>query len=305
MTQQSTTSLPAVILAGAAACGLCFMTEPVTLPLRNAVRDALRPGQLWLAEMVEDVKRVARQWGGGDVPSAQGTTETTAENRFRRLQIRNALLHEQLQRRKSLQRSPHRGDKSPPAFSAHLLQARVLGEETSALWRGGFLLDRGQQHGLRERDLVLRDDGLLIDVGEDRVERGFPVYAGRCVLGRIQQVGRWTSTVHRVTDASFRGRAQLIRRTAGGYVFGATGVMEGTGEGRCRLTLIPPSEPVAVGDDVYTLSDGGVFPVPMFYGKVVQTELPENAAHWKILVKPAAADSRPRSVQILRKRLKP
>ena len=147
-----------------------------------------------------------------------------------------------------------------------IVTARILGEETARLWRGGLLADRGSRSELKESDLVLQDDAPLADIGKDhRLEQGFPVFAGRTVFGRLQNVGRWSCTIQRVTDADFRGHAQLVRKTGRGFVFGAGGVIVGDGKDRCKLTMIPATEPVSVGDRVYTPSDAG-FPYPMFYG---------------------------------------
>lgn len=311
----SRTVLQTALLVGVLAGGLCLFSETIAPPLRSAVRDSLRPGQIGWDELYRSSRSIIHEWTEETVSLPESPAllqnrpqqeEAQREETLRRWQLREALLQEEIRRLKTLRASPYRGEVAPPVFSADLLEARVLGEETAALWRGGLLLDRGQRDGAREDDLVLQDGGLLVDAGRSRqLETGFPVFAGRCVLGRLRQTGRWSSTVERITDKQFRGRAQLVRKTVNGFLFGAAGVLEGTGKDVCRLTLIPATEPVNVGDDVYTLSDGGVFPFPMYYGKVTRAELPPGASHWKILVQPAAASERPRTVQILCRRFRP
>lgn len=297
--------LPATLLLGAIAFGLTLASDGVTDALRSTIRDGLRPGQHgWLAA-IDTVKSGLRDWvREDDEPTETESPDTTVE--LRRAKIRIALLRDDLRRAKRLGTSPYRGLVSDSPMHATLLQARVLGEETAALWRGGLLLNRGRGDGLAESDLVLKDDGTLIAAGKSQeLQPGFPVFAGRCVLGRVRTVGKWTSTVERITDADFRGHAQLVRKAGDGFVFGAKGVLRGTGKDDCRLTLIPHSEPVAVGDDVYTLTDGGVFPYPLLYGTVTKVIPPSDDPHWEIHVQPAAAKAKPRSVQILRKRLNP
>lgn len=306
--EQSRPIVVATILMSGIACGLLALSGDVADPARAALRDALRPGQIWFSEAIAAVKSHLRDWlqdeqrESGEESAATGDPDL----RLRQLELANALLRERLDQEARWGRSPYRGEQVPPLVSAELLAARVLGEETGGLWRGGYLLDGGSRAGIAESDLVLQDAGLLVDAGrEQRLETGFAVFAGRCVIGRIHRVGRWTSTIQPVTDAGFRGPAQLVRSTDGGFAFGATGVIEGTGEDQCRLKMISASEPVAVGDDVYTVSDGGVFPFPMYYGKVTRAELSAGASHWTIRVEPAAGTARPRTVQVLRRRLNP
>jgi cell shape-determining protein MreC len=119
-------------------------------------------------------------------------------------------------------------------------------------------------------------------------------------VGKIGQVGRWTSTVIPLTDPAFRGRAQLVRSSPRGLVLGAEGVVAGDEQGHCRLQLIPATEPVGVGDDVYTSIRESGLPIPMYYGRVVEAHLPEGATHWEIRVQPAETLHEARAVQVLR-----
>ena len=298
--------LPASLLLAAVAFGLTLASESVSDAIRTTVRDGLRPGQHGFEAVVGTIKTGLRDWVGESEEQIADAESDDQEVELRRARIRIALLQEELARAKRIGTSPYRGRSPESPLSADLLQAQVLGEETAQLWRGGLMLNRGHGDGLAESDLVLKDDGTLIAAGNEQgLEPGFPVFAGRCVVGRVRTVGKWTSTVQRVTDADFRGHARLVRRTSTGYVFGAAGVLRGTGGDDCRLTLIPHSEPVEVGDEVYTLSDGGVFPAPLFYGKVTKVVPPSGTPHWEIHVQPAATQAKPRTVQILRKRLKP
>lgn len=312
--EQSRPIVVATILMSGVACGLLVLSGDVADPARAAVRDGLRPGQIWFGDALAAMKSTVRNWADDSaIPGRRKEPLDDADapaagssRRIRRLELANALLREQLHRNERIGRSPYRGEASEPLTSADLISARVLGEETAGLWRSGYLLDGGSRSGLAESDLVLQDDAALVDVGEgEKLETGFAVFAGRCVVGRIRNVGRWTSTIEPVAAIGFRGRAQLVRKTERGFAFGAIGVIEGTGEGDCNLTMIPAAEPVAVGDDVYTISDGGVFPFPMYYGRIVRADLPATASLWTIRVEPAAETARPRTVQILRRRLNP
>ena len=57
---------------------------------------------------------------------------------------------------------------------------------------------------------------------------GDAVYAGRIVIGKIAEVGRFSSTLRLVTDSGYSGRARLARRTSQGLVFGAEGTLRAT-----------------------------------------------------------------------------
>jgi rod shape-determining protein MreC len=298
--------LIATLLTGGAAAALIACSSHVAPWIRPSVRDALRPAQNRLDSAVTATKSAIVDWAGDERQAddaEQRRSQSTKEIARRQLELANARLREQLQQKEQLGTSPYRGDGATPLVLPDIVTARILGEETARLWRGGLLADRGSRSELRESDLVLQDDAPLADVGADhRLEEGFPVFAGRTVFGRVQNVGRWSCTIQRVTDADFRGHAQLVRKTGRGFVFGAGGVLVGDGNDRCKLTMIPATEPVSIGDRVYTPSDAG-FPYPMFYGTVEKAT--PGATQWEITVKPAAGDTQPRTVQILRKRFNP
>jgi len=303
--ERSRSLLTAALLIGGLALALLLFSDRIAPVVRPRFRDLLQPGQRVTDETIHSTKISLRRWIDPPGPLHQTDEVKRRGLRRRQLEVANARMRQRLQHRERFGPSPYRSEPSSPLVIAELLAARILGEETARLHRGGWLLDRGSDDGLSETDLVLHNDPPLLDVGSDfHLEPGFLVFTGRTVLGRVANVGRRTSTVQRITDGDFRGHAQLVRKTKTGYVFGATGVLKGTGMRRCRLTMIPADEPVAVGDRVYTPSDGG-FPYPMYYGTVQSAELSEGSPHWTIHVEPVAADARPNVVQILRRRLNP
>ena len=298
--------LIATLLTGGAAAALMAFSSHVAPWIRPAVRDALRPAQKRLDSAVIATKSAILDWAATKQAAddaRQRETQSAKEITRRQLELANARLNEQLRQKEQLGTSPYRGNGATPLVLPDIVTARILGEETARMWRGGLLADRGTRSELRESDLVLQDHAPLADVGTDhRLEQGFPVFAGRTVFGRLRNVGRWSCTIQRVTAADFRGHAQLVRKTGRGFVFGVGGVIVGDGNSRCKLMMIPATEPVSVGDRVYTPSDAG-FPYPMFYGTVEKAT--PGATQWDIIVKPAAGDTRPRTVQILRKRFNP
>ena len=117
--------------------------------------------------------------------------------------------------------------------------------------------------------------------------------------------GRLSSTYEPVTHPNYRGRARLAYKTPEGIVFGTGGILAGQGEPLCRLERVNSEVPVSVGDDVYTDTSDGLFPEPMYYGKVVKVNLQPGSPRWEITVKPAASEFDPQTVQILRKLINP
>jgi cell shape-determining protein MreC len=162
------------------------------------------------------------------------------------------------------------------------------------------------------------------------------------VLGKIAEVGQVTSTLRLVTDPDFSARVRITRRTPQGLQVIAEGTLVGeprpaggsrsatgetrtrrgtptaevagnsnsttgqvpgtpSGRGVCRLKNV--TEPVAVGDQVYTAESDGVLRFPMYYGAISAAELPPAANEWEVEVTPAAAACEPGEVEILRLKL--
>src|SRR5262249_38655157 len=181
-----------------------------------------------------------------------------------------------------------------------LMAARILGEETAALWRGRKLLSVGAGGGIIESALVLDNTRPIVDLGEDAdLSPGDAAYAGRIVIGKIAEVGRFSSTLRLVTDPGYSGRARLFHRTSQGLLSGVEGTIVGDGSDLCRLRRI--NDPVNVGDEVFTGGADGALPLPMYYGKVVRAELEPGANEWSVWVKPAATDEPLETVLILRR----
>lgn len=297
--------MAAILLAGS---GLLFVPVDAVRPIRVLIRDALAPGQ----KMLNAVCRQGRAWVD-TLPSvnhqAGRVSELEAELRSQRLanrqlEIQAARLNERLQKLFQQQGWGPALTARSALIVPRLVSARVLGEDSAALWRGNKLLGAGGREGIAESALVLDDTRLLIDQGDDaRLAPGDAVYAGRIVIGKIAEVGRFSSTLRMVTDAGYSGRARLARRTSQGLVFGAEGTLTGDGSDLCRLKHI--SDPVNVGDEVFSGGPDGSVPMPMYYGKVVRTELEPGAQEWSIWVKPAAVDERLETVLILRRVLNP
>ncbi|HEY3968396.1 MAG TPA: rod shape-determining protein MreC [Planctomycetaceae bacterium] len=299
--------LPATTLA----CGiaLSFVPPDATRPLRNLVRDALRPGQLAVHATADTV----RHWLKSPMHSSETPQSAAARDEElrslrlsnRQLEIQSARLREKV---KDLTEQSGLSPVSPihpPLATIQLIEARVMGAETAALWRGKQFLAAGAKNGVAESALVLENSRPLVDLGNDAdISPGDAVYAGRIVIGKIADVGRYSSTLRLVTDPGYSGRARLARRTSRGLLaFGAEGTLVADGSELCRLTHI--TDPVNVGDEVFTGGADGVLPTPMYYGQVVRAELEPGAQDWSVWVKPAAATVRLETILILRRAANP
>ncbi len=93
------------------------------------------------------------------------------------------------------------------------------------------------------------------------VHRGQAAVAGAGMVGRVVEVGEWSSRVLLITDINARVPVVLdaSRQRA---------VLAGDNSDQPRLIYLPPDAPVAVGDRVVTSGDGGLFPAGLPVGVV-------------------------------------
>jgi rod shape-determining protein MreC len=190
-------------------------------------------------------------------------------------------------------------------FHPAIVDAAVLGDSLSQAWRQGTVLDRGAAHGLREAALVLHSARPLVDRGlRDQLSAEDLLLLGRTVLGKIDTVGRWTSTFVPITDPAYRGRAQLVRQTDDGPQWGAGGLLRGDGD-VCRLDGVPGNESVRVGDLVFTAERDAALGVALSYGTVIEAHLGIDDREWQIVVQPSPQSTRATEVQVLRAALNP
>lgn len=295
--------------------GFYFAPDNVTDRIRGTVIDMLRPGLQAVRltrsrseELLGDQTSSFRS-GANDQSEVQRLTQALEieQDRNRALQIRLAQLSERQLPEQEIFDAIARTDR---LVQASLVEVAVLGDTTSRQWRAGKLLDQGSKNGLREDELVIstrKSAKPLIDCGADTcVSVGDALLLGRCVIGKIQHVGRWTSTFQLVTDAQYTGRAQLIRESTDGlFVFEAQGILKGQGDALCKLEGIPAESSVRVGDAVYTAERDGVFPTPLYYGKVVEATLETDAREWTVFVSPAPLPSHLTTVQVIKTDVNP
>jgi cell shape-determining protein MreC len=302
--------LYAAAVFSAIAVGLLSAPSQLTEPIRTSIRDATFPAQWALRYTREAIVSLVGSvsWLSHD---ATGLPKPSPEcdrmlERIRRLEIVNAGLQQELSQWKGRSRLNYKVHDGTPLIVPQLLEASVLGEEAASQWRAGKLVTAGLRDGVIESSLVLDDDMPLIDQGPDAgLETDDVVFAGRVVVGKIDRVGRWVSSVRPITDGNFRSRAQLARQSKNGLVFGEQGIIEGADEPLCRLKHIGSTAFARVGDDVYSAQNDPTMPDRMYFGKVIRAELGSGSLEWEIWVKPAIDFQTLKRVQVVQRQTNP
>lgn len=299
-------------LAGLLGAGLLCVPPAYANLLRSAARDVMQPGQLLLTRTLESGRELWKRWTPiARTPANEPSEELLArleslEARERRLAAEKAALSDELKRAQTSTPGLPAIEQSTPLMRGELVEARVLGGDAEVAWRSRKSLSTGSAAGIQELALVLEAPRRLLDQGSDTLlAADQPVYAGRTVVGRVGLVGHYSSTLILVTDAEYRGRARLARETPRGLTFGIEGTLKGDGTELCRLDSLPSTEPVSVGDAVFTGTADGVHPAPMYYGTVARAELQPGSLRWSIWVKPAADLEQLRKLHVLRTAVNP
>lgn len=294
----------ALAMALAAACVFVFLPQAWLAPLRAVAGSALRPGQQaagFLRGQADDLLAEARRhWD-----TARQLAEVQRE--IERLRDENRRLADEL-----TTRTPPRPDEGPTdserLLRAATVRARFLGVQARAFLTRHELLDVGSRQGVEAGALVVEPSRAVIDRGSDaRLAPGRLVLDGACVWGKVVEVGPLTSTILRTTEPGYRDVIRLATRAAPGRPprLGPEGILEGTGEPLARVRMVPASEPVEVGDEVYTSGGEGVLPAPLRCGRVVRVELPAGATHWDVWMEPAVGPRPPDEVAVLKIELNP
>lgn len=280
------------------ALGLALAPERWSAAMKGPVATLLRPGQLSMLTV--------REFGSRAVIRLKSHFQTAArlaelERERQRLICENRRLAAEVTAART-PRSDSAGDSEDglePLLTARCVNARVLGEQARAFLGRQHLLDAGTEAGVRPGALVVETPPGLIDQGRDvGLEAGQLVLSRRGVWGKVVAVGRWTSTVRTVTEPGYRDLVRLGDS-------GPEGILEGAGGDLARVRLVEVTEPVAVGDPVYSAAGKGFLSEPPLYGRVVRAERPVGAAYWEIWVQPAVNPNRQVEVTVLRITLNP
>jgi cell shape-determining protein MreC len=307
---------PVAILGAALAVAVVLLLLPMrcTAPIKGAVQAALGPGRRVAVAVRRQAGRVTA-WAKGHFHTAAQLAE--AQEELRRLESENRRLADELTDAAS-RPAAELADTARPADDDDLqrllrvrcIGARVLGHQARAFLQRQALLDVGTAAGVQPDSLVVGGvPGALIDRGSDaELLPDRLVLSGARVWGKIVEVGRYTSAVRTVTEPGYRDLVRLGvhgNRVHGNRRAGPEGILEGTGRPLVRIRLVDVTEPVAVGDPVWTASGKGFVPKPLLYGRVVRLERPVGAAHWDIWMQPAVTPDEVEEVVVLQAELNP
>jgi cell shape-determining protein MreC len=303
------TSRSTLLTAGifsAAAAGLFAAPPSVQQAIRAGILDVVITGQSVAMNHYDNFRATSLRWPtrllSGNVEfetNSENDRLVTLEQTCRSLRIENARLHEELQLAEKYGVSPVPVSAVTKASLPTVVRAAVVSRETLSHWRSVRSLNRGRAAGITESSLVLEEGQPHLDQGSDAgVEPELDVFIGRCVVGRVASVGRWTSTLESITDPRYRALVQIVRPTDQGGSFGTEGILVGQGNGLCNLTEVPTTETVRVGDEVYTSERDGRAGVPLYYGRIRTVE--EAGRHWDISVEPAVKTADLKSVDVLK-----
>lgn len=314
---------PPGVLALGLIAGLLLSCVPpsVVRPLKDVIGGAIRPSRVAgerLSTALLTVRRQVRQ-------ARQTAAERQAwTDRFNELQQEN----EQLRRRliqagavPSARTSSVVAEQPLPLLRGELVTAHVLGNRARQRLAASVELDQGQRQRLSAGDLAMdvagRDElngtgaAMPLDIGRrHEIQSGQLVLNAATVCGKVVEVGRDTSWLLPVTATTYRDEVLLLgaelsaTSDAARLAAAPRGVLEGTGDGLCRVRLVDVSAPVAVGDMAYAGDGSGVWQSPPRYGTVIAAERTPGAAHWQITVRPDAVRL-PAKVAILRLELSP
>lgn len=307
----STFRVLAACLLGAAM--FAVLPASATTPVRDAIRVALSPGQRCVSSVVSSAESRGQSIVDQKLAEQQQQIEQlTSELQLGQLRERRALLVAQSTRQalgnvEQQGATPFDVTHTPELIRPRAIRATVLGRELLSELKSRRILDRGQTDGVTS-DLWVLEGGLpIVEAGSElNVADGLPVFAGRCIVGRIVETGRWTSSLQYLTEPGFRARAVLARNGSidsptEGFSFGSEGLIEGraalSSTGQCELTQIPAAERVEVGMSVYS-PPGHAVDAPMLFGHVVSAELIPGALHWRVTVQPAVDFNRLHHVEI-------
>ncbi len=285
------------------AVALAVLPNGWTAWLRSGASTLLQPGQVAALQLRRQGKRMVAR-ATCHFQAASGLADARCE--VERLQQENHRL------RVELAAADRRPLEPPDEPAGRLLRpqcvpAHVLGRQARAFLQRHHLLDVGSASAIEQESLVI-DWPAAIDRGGDAdLAAGNLVLHGRCVWGKVVRPDRHTSVVCTVAERGYRDLVQLVgggAKPEGGRQW-PRGILEGTGERQARVRLVEVTQPVSVGDSVYTAALQGVLPAPLLYGRVVRLKRPVGAAHWEIWMQPAVAGDEPARVAVLRTELNP
>lgn len=163
-------------------------------------------------------------------------------------------------------------EEAPFAFTV----AQVIAKEPTN-WLNSVVINKGSSDGLFVNQPVMNFSGLI---------------------GKIVEIGPATAKVLLISDPNSRV-VVMIQRTR------EEGMLEGVGQGLCRIKYLPVDADVALGDVVVSAGVGGVYPKGQMIGTVESIKTERGGIYKSCIVKPYVALSGIEEVLCLELSLKP
>lgn len=138
------------------------------------------------------------------------------------------------------------------------MPAQVIGRDPSN-WSNSLIIDKGSANGIKQNMAVMSTRG---------------------IVGRIVEIGKYSSKVLLITDPNLKVGV-LIRRNRQG------GVMVGRPGDRCKIIYIALDSDAKAGDKVITAGFGGVFPKGILVGEIEKVGKEEGRLYKYAIVKPS------------------
>lgn len=294
-------ALAATLLA---AIVLALLPARAVAPLRHVIDRALEPGRIVAGRITSAGAALAMR-----LEQACETSDKVARlsAQARQLAERNRELEMALALAAKGTASDELGvAAAAPLINVQCIRAAVLGKRAYAMLAADEIIDLGQRAGAVRDGLALVDSTLTIDGGQDQqLAREDIALEGRRVFGKVIEVTPHTAVVRRADQAGYRDVVQLARVVDGVPRFGARGILEGAGDGGCRVRMVSASENVLAGDLVFTAQHEGLTPQPLLYGVVSAATRASGSGQWEIRVELAAGSREPDHLLILRGTVNP
>ncbi|MBE3070643.1 MAG: rod shape-determining protein MreC [Planctomycetes bacterium] len=176
---------------------------------------------------------------------------------------------------------------------ARLIAPEVGGGHTPAL------IAKGSARGVASGGAVIRRH---LDRGaREALERGEAVLTAAGLIGVVEEVGPFTSTVRLVTDPHTSFMVQVITRRGDRWRAGPEGVARGSEDGRAvSVEGIPRTSDIAPGDFIVTSpSPEAALPAYLVVGRVARCDLKPTALFYDLVVEPRVAPAEAGEVYVL------
>lgn len=138
------------------------------------------------------------------------------------------------------------------------MPAQVIGRDPSN-WSNSMIIDKGSANGIKQNMAVMSTRG---------------------IVGRIVEIGKYSSKVLLITDPNLKVGVLIRRNRQGGVMIGRPG-------DRCKIIYIALDSDAKAGDKVITAGFGGVFPKGILVGEIEKVGKEEGRLYKYAIVKPS------------------